>query len=124
MTDLLAIAASWLDGRRRAYMAQTVTYARAGSTVELLATGDRSQCDVERSDGSIVRSETRDWIVTAADLLLDGAAFEPAAGDEVRATVGGQAVTYTVVSPAGEPCWQWEDGAHVTIRLRTKETER
>ena len=60
--------------------------------------------------GMSIRVDSRDFLVLAAD-FAEG--FEPEGGDIVR--YKGQ--DYVVVSPAGEPCWEWH-GRHTHSVMR------
>lgn len=117
MTDLLQSAAIWLAGKRKAHAGQPVTYQRGDLSVALTATVGRTEWESASADGTVVRFKTRDWIVTAADLAVDGVLLVPAHGDRIVMADG---VRYEVSAPAGQAVWQWSDEFDVSRRIHTK----
>ena len=121
MADLLETASSWLDGQRKKYLAKAVVYCRGQAEAEVLATVGRTTFAVESSTGVVERFESRDFIITAADLVLSGAAVTPERGDRIRETAGGETLVYEVVGPGQEPCWRWSDPYRLAVRVHTKQ---
>lgn len=119
MGDLLADGAAWLAGVRATHAAATVVYSRGADSVELAAT--RGASDVEEVDetGGYLKTEAADWIIRAADLVLDGSAVRPARGD--RITHAGR--VYEVMPFGGEPEWRWADRSQLCMRIHTKLVE-
>jgi hypothetical protein len=74
--------------RLAASAAVTVTYGRGGQSVELQAVPAETAVRVEDAEGLSVRAKRRDWIVTAADLVIGGQVILPEAGDTIRVAVG------------------------------------
>ena len=66
------------------------------------------------------RTESRDFLVLAADLVLAGKAELPRAGDRIRETDGGQIFLYEVMAPGGEPPWRYSDPYRRALRIHTK----
>jgi hypothetical protein len=115
MTDLLQTGIDWLDAQRKASLSRLVTYKRGGDSVEIAATLGTSEEEVYDESGTSMRAKRTDFLVTAADLILDGYLVTPIPGDRI---VHG-AKTYEVMALA--------DGRHyvafpgnVTLRIHAK----
>jgi hypothetical protein len=123
--DLLAKGAAYLTKQRRRYFAQCVEYSRpasGGSTIDVRATIGRTQFQLEGANGVIINAESRDFIVAAADLALDGIVTQPAKGDRITDADG---VIFEVM-PFGpdQPHWRWCDGNRLDMRIHTKQVDQ
>ena len=124
MSDRMETAMDWLAGKRKTFITEIVTYRRGEDEVELSATIGRTIFRLPEGYGVEVRVETRDFLITAADLILDGSLIEPKAGDEIDRTVGSAIHTFEVMSPgADEAAWVYSDGYRYTLRIHTKRIE-
>lgn len=119
MQDLLAQGSAWLSQQRRQHCAQKLKYSRpsTGAYTNLAATLGRTVFDIVGDDGGMIRAESRDFIVVAADLKLDGIASEPAIGDRFTDSGG---VVFEVLPFGGEPHWRWADEHRADYRIHTK----
>jgi len=120
--DFLKDASEWLDGMRHAHMTTGVTYVRGSSSVELSATIGRTVFELRDDYGGIEKTEARDYIVRAEDLILDGSAVLPERGDEIRETDGAKTCVYEVMAPGKKPHWRWSDPYRKALRIHTKHT--
>lgn len=120
MTDLLEHGAAWLDQQRSRHLTRTVTYLRGEESVDLPATIGQTTFEQADEYGVIHRTQSRDYLISAADLVLAGAAEQPKAGDRIRETVGEQMLIYEVMAPGGEPPWRFSDPYRRTLRIHTK----
>jgi len=120
VTDLLERGETWLEGQRRKFMAHTVTYSDGVDTVDLLATVGRTQFEWSDEYGVTHQIESRDFIVTAADLVLAEAVTLPVAGHQIRETIGATMYTYEVLSPGQEPPFRFTGPAKISLRIHTK----
>jgi len=123
VTDLLQQGSAFLEDQRHRHMTRPVTYLRAGESVELDATVGRTVFEQADQFGVIQRTETRDYLVRAEDLVLGGAQSEPKAGDRVREPSGTGALLYEVMAPSGgggEPPFRFSDPERRTLRIHTK----
>ncbi|MBP9035628.1 MAG: hypothetical protein KBG29_17180 [Pseudomonadales bacterium] len=120
MTDLLARGAAWLDQQRSRHLTRTVTYLRGGDSVELAATIGQTTFEQADEYGVIRRTQSRDYLISAADLVLAGVPEQPRAGDRIRETAGEQIFLYEVMAPGGEPPWRFSDPQRNTLRIHTK----
>ncbi|HBE68505.1 MAG TPA: hypothetical protein DDW52_10195 [Planctomycetaceae bacterium] len=114
--SLLQNAEAYLREVRRQHLAQLVTYQRGADSVDLLAT--QGSTDTENDSGAVVvQSRSIDWILEAADLLLNETEVLPEKGD--RIVVGSR--IYEVVDLGGEPCFRWHGRDSLSLRVHTKE---
>jgi hypothetical protein len=110
---MLENAAQWLDGQRRQHLSLPVIYRRRdGSEVGVAATLGKTLFRAENEYGVTIRVESRDFIVSAADLPSD-----PERGDRIIYAER----LYEVLAPNGEPCWRWSGANHAMRRIHTKE---
>lgn len=120
MTDLLEKGAAWLDQQRSRHLTRTVTYLRGADGVDLPATIGSTTFEQVDEYGVVRRTQARDYLLSAADLVLAGAVTEPQAGDRIHETVGAQVFLYEVMAPGGEPPWRYSDRYRQTLRVHTK----
>jgi hypothetical protein len=128
VTDLLERAILWLEGQRVRHLGRQVYYQRGtGSvtgSVTVIATLGRSTFELDDGAGAVLRVESRDFIVSAADLVLDGQLIEPRSGDRIIQAVEGTLWVYEVTAIGGEPAWRWCDPYHRAMRIHTKQIDR
>ena len=111
--NLLAAASEWLDEQRRECLSVTITYnPKGGGSFEIPATLGRTLFRAENQYGSTIRTESRDFLVAAADLPND-----PERGD----TIIYNGCRYEVLAPNAEPVWRWSGPHNLTRRIHTKE---
>lgn len=121
MADLLQQGMAWLAAQRKAHMAREVVYARGAASAALSATVGRTEFVQVDEYGIDRKSESRDYLFTAADLVLGGVLITPARGDRVRERVGDAWLIYEVGPPAGvsEPAFKWSGSERITLRVHT-----
>lgn len=93
-----------------------VDYSRAGETVTLSATFGRSEFQVETGSGVMIEYSDRDFIITAADLILGGVQSIPVRGDKI--TVGTE--EFEVLAPGGAQVYRPCDSTGIMVRVHTK----
>ena len=120
MADLLQTANQWLAGQQRAHASQEVTYQRGVDSATLLATIGRTVFELQDAKGFIQKTESRDYLITTSDLVLDDQAVLPQRGDKIIETVGDQTFTYEVLAPGKEPVWRYSDPYRTQLRIHTK----
>lgn len=121
MADLLQRASDWLEDQRTKYATRVVVYLRGVSSVSLPATVGRTMFEVQGDPGVIERTESRDFLVLAANLVLDGDITLPQRGDRIREAAGDKVQVYEVMAPGQEPCWRYSDPYRKTLRIHTKQ---
>ncbi len=119
MSDLLQTGLAWLAGKLKTYVSQTVVYWRGTASVSLAATFGRSEAERIDESGVGVRVESRDFIVAAADLVLDGATTTPRRGDAIVVTEGAVQRRYEVMT-LGDSHYRPCDPFGKQIRIHTK----
>lgn len=121
MADLLEWASAWLDGMRAKYLARTVTYCRGEESVEVQATLGRTVFEIADAYGVVEQSESRDFLIPAADLVLGEAVTLPERGDRIRETHDGKVFVYEVMAPGKEPHYRFSDVYRRTLRIHTRQ---
>jgi len=119
MTDLLQQGSEFLEDQRHKHMMRPVTYLRGGESAQVQATVGRTVFEQQDQFGAIQRTETRDYLVRAQDLVLGGAQALPGAGDRVREPSGTAALLYEVMSIGSEPPFRFSDPERTTLRIHT-----
>jgi hypothetical protein len=120
MADLLQRGAMFLEDQRHKHMTRPVVYLRGAESVELDATVGRTLFEQADQFGVLHRTESRDYLIRAADLVLSGEQVLPKAGDRVRETTGTGALLYEVLGPGSEPPSRFSDPERLTLRVHTK----
>ena len=123
MPDLLERSSAWLENQRVKHMTRPVLYQRGAASVEVGATIGETVFQVDDGAGALLRVESRDYLITATDLVLGGTSVLPQRGDRVRETQGTQVFVYEVVAPGDEPHWRWSDPYRRTLRVHTKQID-
>jgi len=121
MGDLLERGSAWLDDQRTRHLTRLVQYQRGGESVEIAATVGRTVFEQADDYGIIHRTESRDYLVLATDLLLASVQTLPKAGDRIRETDGDKVFVYEVMAPGGEPAYRFSDPYRRTLRIHTKQ---
>lgn len=110
---LLESAAEWLDQKREECLSVPVIYQfRDGRTLDLTATIGRTLFRSENEYGVTVRTESRDFLVSA-EKLPD----TPQRGDRIIYN----GIRYEVLAPNSEPVWRWSGRDNLLRRIHTKE---
>jgi len=120
VTDLLDIGSKWLADQRAASAASLVSYQRGEQSIQLSATPGKPIAVMSQSAVSMAFIEdytARDWLVSSADMMLDGEQIEPQPGDKI---VAGN-VTWIVGAEANEKCWRFSDPYGYSMRIHTKQ---
>jgi hypothetical protein len=120
MEDMLNYGLQRLSNMRRRHPTVLVVYARGEEQVELSATIGRSHFTEVNAFGVLERVVCRDYLVTAADLVLGGGPATPERGDLITEEAHGLRHTHEVLAPNGRPHWRWSDSYHRTYRIHTK----
>jgi hypothetical protein len=123
MPDLLQSAAVWLAGQLKTPASPSVTYRRGAASVVLAATIGETRSEQTTTDGLTTDVLVRDYLIAAAELILDGERTLPERGDTIEETVGAQTLVFEVVPLAGQAHWRWCDAAHVMLRIHTQQID-
>ena len=121
--DMISQGLAWLDAQRVKFLSRMVVYQRGSESLELAATIGRTEFEQADEYGIVHKTQSRDFLVSAADLVIAGATVLPKSGDRVRETTGGQTFVYEVLAQnqTGErPPWRYSDPQRRTLRIHTK----
>ena len=120
MGDLLEQGAAFLDDQRHRHMSRAVVYKRGADEKQVQATIGRTEFEQADEAGLIHRTESRDFLIRAAGLILGTGPIQPKAGDQVREQVGTRVLVYEVNAPGGQPLWRYSDPYRRVMRVHTK----
>lgn len=120
MPDLLEQASDWLEDQRKTHTSRIVTYERGVDTVAVSASIGKTVFEIDNGLGVVERTESRDFLVLTADLVLSGLPVLPERGDRIRETQGTSTFIYEVMAPGNEPHWRYSDPYRKTLRIHTK----
>jgi len=121
--DLLEQGAAFLEDQRHRHMSRAVVYQRGTDSKEVQATIGKTEFEQADDSGLIHRTESRDFLIRAADLEFGSGPVLPRAGDQVRETVdgvGGTVFVYEVNAPGGQPPFRFSDPYRKSLRIHTK----
>lgn len=118
MADLLSSGASWLAGQLKSVAGSTVTYRRGNEEAQVTATVGRSQFEAANQSGVLEQWESRDFLISTADLPFG----DPQRGDVIIEN-GTLVVEYEVTSPRGVPEWHYGDAFRQIVRIHTVQTD-
>jgi hypothetical protein len=118
MVDILKNGMSWLESQRDKNLSSLVIYRRGDDTAEVPATIGKTLFRIEDEYGRVVRYESRDFLITASELILNETVVSPERGDEII----DDGFIYEVMAPANEPEWRYSDSFRNTLRIHSKLT--
>ena len=120
--NLMQRGMSMLATQMPAAAGGTIHYCRNTDSVSLSATFGRSEFSVEDTNGVRVEYSDRDFIVSAADLVLSDSAITPQRGDviDVRSVTGEVLHVYEVLAPGGMQPYRYCDPERTLLRIHTK----
>jgi hypothetical protein len=121
MADVLQKASNWLQNMREKHVSQPVTYERGSQSATLFATIGKTVFAIDDGRGAVLQHESRDFLILAENLVLEGQTVLPERGDRIRETQGDITFVYEVLAPGNEPCWRYSDPYRKTIRIHAKQ---
>lgn len=113
----------WLEEQRTKHLTQLVVYQRGADAMEVLATIGTTVFQIDDGAGAILRIESRDYLITATELMFGDTPVLPQRGDQIREARGTQVFVYEVMAPGDEPHWRWSDPYRHTLRIHTKQVD-
>lgn len=117
MGDFLADAIASIQQTRKDTMAETITYSRGSSSVQISATRGRSEFEVIDQNGIQHDLTSQDFICHVSDLVLDGSQKIPVPGDRVETSDG---KAFEVMQMTGVPAYRFSDEQKTIYRIHTK----
>jgi hypothetical protein len=117
---LLQTGASWLADQMKMHASVDVIYERGAEQVPVKATVGKTEFEIDDGSGVVVRIQSRDYLIQAADLVLGGMETLPLAGDLIRETQGANTFVYEIMAPGNEPHYRYSDPFRKLLRIHTK----
>lgn len=114
MTDLLAWGIAWLDRKRKQHLSREVIYHRGELTAPVQATIGRTEFEVSDTEGVQTAYTDRDYLISTADLVLNGQITLPEPGDQIRETLAATVEVFEVLD------WRYSDPHRQMLRIQTK----
>ena len=116
-----ALALGLKAGARATRTALTYTRPGAVASTDLMGTQGKKLFKIQDPDQPAVMVETVDFLILAADLVIDGNVTEPMEDDYITRIQGGKKNIYRVLSPGGdEPIFEYSDTGRTMLRVHTK----
>ena len=120
MTNLLQTGSSWLADQMKTHASVDVVYERGAVQVPVKATIGKTEFELDDGSGVVVRIQSHDYLIHAADLQLSGSPTLPIAGDRIRETQGDKTFVYEVMAPGNEPHYRYSDPFRKLVRIHSK----
>lgn len=124
MPNLLNRGAAYLAKHLKAHASDEVRYTRDAQSIAIQATSGAKLLQLNDGEGGVRMEWTdKDFIITAADLVIAGERIEPRRGDVISIPSDEGRRYYEVASFGGEPPWRYCDSHRILIRIHTKHVE-
>lgn len=120
MTNLLETASQWLSGQLDDNASSDVEYRRGSLSVSVVAGKGRTSFDAVDSGGVVTNVESRDFIITAETIVLDGIVVLPRVGDRIVEQNGDELHAYEVIRFGTEQHYRECDPYGHKLRIHTK----
>ncbi len=120
MTNILQDGVTWIGARLKAHAGVTISYSRGIGSVSITATAAMHQYEVVDQDGLPTQFLSRDYLVQAADLVIDATTIAPRIGDRISETIGSVVNVFEVMPIPGKKECEPEDPDGVLLRIHTK----
>ncbi len=120
MANLLETGSQWLSDQIDEHLSSPVVYRRGSSTVSVQAGKAKTTFDLPSSNGMIISVESRDFLITASKLLLDGEQILPLVGDRIIEDISGELRAYEVQNFGTERPYRFCDAHRIKLRVHTK----
>lgn len=121
MTNMLQDGVVWLGGQLKNSAGLTVSYSRGAYSVSLTATATYHEYQILDEEGFATVVLSRDYLLHAADVVLNAVQVTPRSGDRITETISGVSVVFEVM-PLSESVREYEqldpDGA--LLKVHTK----
>lgn len=102
----------------RALAGVSATYTRGANEVRIKVVQGMTQLSAEQGDGTIIITNSHDFLILASDLVINGSTVLPLRGDTI--TVSG--TVYTVLTYGSDPQYRWMDQERKILRVHTRNT--
>jgi hypothetical protein len=116
---MLKDGAEFLSDQLHASASEPVVYVRGDDEVDLSAIIGRMEGAGQDTDGYTTDGDQVDFIIAAADLVIDAAAVEPEIGDYIKHTRDGVEYKYTLARDELDRLYRRCDEHGFDIRVHT-----
>ena len=120
MTNMLDQGSQWLSEQIDHYAASSVLYRRGSLTVPVQAAKGRTTFELTDTSGILITIESRDFLISAASLLLDDIPILPEIGDRIIETIGSKLHAYEVSNFGSEQSYRFCDPYRYKLRIHTR----
>jgi len=120
MTNMLEQGSQWLSDQIDHYAASSVLYRRGSLTVPVQAGKGRSTFEITDRSGILIEIESRDFLISAGNLLLDDMPILPEVGDRIIETIGGKLHAYEICNFGAEQPYRFCDPYRYKLRIHTR----
>lgn len=115
--NMLSNGMAWLSSQLKAHASESVIYRRGSVSITVTAVRGSSAANETNQQGQQVRVFIRDFLIKAADLVIESVATKPVPGDQIELANG---EIYEVMTDGADPGWRWSDPQHTTLRVHTQ----
>ena len=124
MADILQTGLEWLAAQNKTHRATLVTYKRGNYSASITATYGKKTIRIPQANGVYIHIETIDWLMLAADLIINSTLTEPQPGDRIEWTDANSDVHVYEVQPIGdENCFRYSDPGQTSLRIHTQQMD-
>jgi hypothetical protein len=120
---MLQAGLTWLADQLKQQASRSVTYGRGADSVVVQATPGKTQFEQADAHGLKTISETRDYLIQAADLVIGGIPILPERGDQIRDTYGETVHVFEVTPVGNEPPYRFADPYRTVLRIHVREID-
>lgn len=120
MTTLVQNGVTWLGSKLKTAAGVSITYTRGSYSVTITAACILNQYQIIDEEGFTTSVNSRDYLIHGAELILNGAAIAPRAGDRISETIGGVVNTFEVVPLGQLREYEPMDSDSVLLKVHTK----
>ena len=121
MTTIQSNAIAAARTAAQAVAGVSVVYRRGTDEVTIQVLPAATSAEVESEAGIFRGSPITDWLIKAADLVIDSAVVLPQTGDQIDIVRGSTLLTYEVRSPGGaEPEYRDSDRGGEYLRVHSR----
>lgn len=120
MTNMLEEGSQWLSDQIDEHLSSPVLYRRGSSSVSVQAGKANTTFELPSSNGMVVTVESRDFLITASKLILDGQQQLPLVGDRITEDISGELRAYEVQNFGTERPYRFCDAHRIKLRVHTK----
>ena len=120
MTNVLEQGSQWLSDQIDHFAASSVLYRRGSLTAPVQAGKGRTTFELTDTSGILISIESRDFLISAANLLLDDIPILPEVGDRIIETIGSKLHAYEVSNFGSEQSYRFCDPYRYKLRIHTR----